>query len=76
MSLSCEIRNLIEHYEDLVDCLNRAIGCAVDHQHSIDAEKLTMRKMTYERDMIPDLKKLLEIAEAGKKSYLPEGDGK
>ena len=76
MSLPNEISNMIDHYKHLVDCLNRAIGSAADHDHECDGLRLMARKMAYERDMIPDLEKLLEIAEAGKDGYLPEGEGR
>ena len=70
MSLSCEIRNLIDHYTDLVQELNRAIGMAAAKGHGCG--ELITKKTTYESEMLPDLRSLLKIAEIRQTSYLPK----
>ena len=69
MSLQCEIQNMIEHYEDLVQELNRAIGVASAKGHSYG--ELLTKKNAYESEMLPDLRSLLKIAEIRQTSYLP-----
>lgn len=72
MSIQCEIQNMIEHYEDMVESLNTAIWAAVDTDHDQDGIMLVVRKSAYEKDIIPDLKKLLAIVNARQTSYMPE----
>ena len=69
MSLQSELNNMIEHYEDLVQELNRAIGVASAKGHSFG--DLIAKKYAYETEMLPDLRSLLKIAEARQTSYLP-----
>ena len=69
MSLQCEIQNLIDHYTDLVQELNRAIGVASSRGHSFG--DLIAKKTAYESEMLPDLRSLLKIAEIRQTSYLP-----
>ena len=69
MSLHSELRNMIEHYEDLVQELNRAIGVASSRGHSFG--DLIAKKTAYESEMLPDLRSLLKIAEIRQTSYLP-----
>ena len=70
MSLQSEIRNMIEHYEDLVQELNRAIGVASGRGHSFG--DLIAKKTAYESEMLPDLRSLLKIDEIRQTSYLPK----
>ena len=70
MSLQCEIRNLIDHYTDLVQELNRAIGLCSAKGYGCG--ELIAKKVVYESEMLPDLRSLLEVAEARQSSYLPE----
>ena len=69
MSLQCEIQNLIDHYTDLIQELNRAIGVASAKGHSYG--ELLTKKNAYESEMLPDLRSLLKIAEIRQTSYLP-----
>ena len=70
MSLQCEIQNLIDHYTDLAQELNRAIGLAAAKGHGCG--ELITKKTTYESEMLPDLRSLLKVAEARQSSYLPD----
>lgn len=70
MSLQCEIRNLIDHYTDIVQELNRAIGmCSAK---GLLCGELIAKKVVYESEMLPDLRSLLKVAEARQSSYLPD----
>ena len=70
MSLQCEIQNMIDHYTDLVQELKRAIAMTSYKGH--ESGTLIARMMAYEEDMLPDLRSLLQVAEARQSSYLPE----
>lgn len=70
MSIQCEIRNLIDHYTDLVQELNRAIGMCSAKGYGCG--ELIAKKMVYESEMLPDLRSLLKVAEARQSSYLPD----
>lgn len=69
MSLQCEINNLIDHYTDLVQELNRAIGMCSAKGYGCG--ELIAKKVVYESEMLPDLRSLLKVAEARQSSYLP-----
>ena len=68
--LTNEIQNLIDHYEDLVQETDRAIQVSIKHKRDIGC--LITKRMAYADCMLPDLRKLLEVAEARQTSYLPE----
>ena len=69
MSITNEIQNMIDHYEDLVMETDRAIQVSVKHKRDIGC--LITKRMAYADQMLPDLKHLMDIAKAKQSSYLP-----
>ena len=69
MSITNEIQNMIDHYEDLIMETDRAIQVSVKHKRDIGC--LVTKRMAYADRMLPDLRHLLKVAEARQGSYLP-----
>lgn len=67
--LTNEIQNLIDHYEDLVQETDRAIQVSIKHKRDIGY--LITKRMAFADNMLPDLRKLLEVAEARTANWLP-----
>ena len=71
MSITNEIQNMIDMYEDLITETDRAIQVSVKHKRDIGC--LVTKRMAYADRMLPDLRHLLKVAEAGKANWLTEG---
>ena len=69
VSITNEIQNLIDHYEDMLQETDRAIQVSIKHKRDIGC--LITKRMAYADNMLPDLRKLLEVAEARTANWLP-----
>lgn len=61
-----EIILMIQRYENKVRGITSSIVESAAHRHGDDVGMLTSRKNAYTMDMIPDLKRLLELCPAKK----------